>query len=62
MRFEAGHEGAIVIPFPDAAQRRAKRFEQEVKRIVEAPYEAVSDYESGWYHTDAIDADKNTRQ
>ena len=62
MRFEARHEGATVIPFPDTFQRKAKRFEQEAKRIVEAPYETVSDYEGGWYHTDAIDADRNTKQ
>lgn len=52
----------MVIPFPDSAQRKARRFEQEVRHIVEAPYEVVSDYEGGWYHTDAIDADRNTKQ
>lgn len=60
---EARHQGATVIAFPNARERQAKRFEQEARRIVEAPYEVVSDYEGGWYHSEAIrDADKDTKQ
>jgi hypothetical protein len=60
---EAGHQGATIIPFPNAAERRAKRFDEEARRILEAPYEVVSDYEGGWYHSEAIrDADNNTKQ
>jgi hypothetical protein len=60
---EARHQGATIIAFPNSAERQAKRFEQEARRIVEAPYEVVSDYEGGWYHSEAIrDADKNTQQ
>jgi hypothetical protein len=60
---EARHQGATIIPFPKAAERQAKRFEQEARRIAEAPYEVVSDYEGGWYHSEAIrEADTNTKQ
>jgi hypothetical protein len=51
---EARHQGATIIPFPNAAERRAKRFEEEARRILDTPYEVVSEYEGGWYHSDAI--------
>jgi hypothetical protein len=56
-------QGANIIPFPTAAQRQAKRFEQEARRVLDTRYETVSDYEGGWYHSDAIrEADRNTKQ
>ncbi len=56
---EARHQGATIIPFPNAAERR----DEEARRILETPYEVVSDYEGGWYHSEAIrDADNNTKQ
>lgn len=45
---------ATIIAFPDAAGRRAIRFQEEARRIVEARYDTVADYEGGWYHHDAI--------
>jgi hypothetical protein len=45
---------ATIIAFPDAASRRAHRFNEEARRITEAPYATVADYEGGWYHSDAI--------
>lgn len=63
MIIETRREGATIIPFPDSAQRRAKRFEEEARRITEMQLETVSDYEGGWYHGEAIrDADRNTKQ
>lgn len=63
MVMETRQQDADIIPFPTAAQRQARRFEQEARRILENRYETVSDYEGGWYHSDAIrDADRNTKQ
>jgi hypothetical protein len=62
MIIQAGQNGATIIPFPNAEQRRAKRFEDQAHAVSEARYETVADYEGGWYHSDAIDADRNTKQ
>lgn len=60
---QSPRHSAEIIAFPDSARRRAMRFEQEARSIIEGRFELVSDYEGGWYHTDAIrEADRNLKQ